>query len=340
MTCLMKTPFFPLFLLFFFPCFSQAQDFPYGAVTFSDLTMTKYSEDTTASAVVLKEFGHAVINNGDGYHLIYKYHVRIKILNKNGLDQSNIEIPLHKQGSNLKETITIINASSFNLENDRIHQEIVRTKDIFTEDRNKYLDVKKFAIPNVRVGSVIEIAYTMDSPFIFNFRTWEFQSDIPKMESLYFASIPGVYIYNMTLRGFLQLSKNDSEIVKNCLGRGDPRAGGSADCALMKFGMKNIPGFVEEDYMTAKKNFLSSIHFELSEIRHFDGRVDKVTKEWKDAEKELRDDAKFGVQLKRGKDIGEEVKKLIANETDELIKAKKVYEFIKGWYLWNDTYGK
>jgi len=335
----MKTRILPLFLLFLVCACLRAQDFPYGAVALSDLTMSRYERDTSAGAVVLKEFGEAFISNED-YKLVFKYHVRIKILNKNGLDQANIMIPLYKEGSTRQETIADIKASSFNLENDRIQEQVLENKNIFTED-SKYFNLKKFAIPNVREGSVIELAYTMITPFIFNFRGWEFQSDIPKMESEYWASIPGVYVYNITLRGYQKLSKNQSKIIRNCLGTGSSIEGAfSADCAQMQFGMKNIPAFVEEDFMTAKKNFLSAIHFELSEVKHPDGRIDKVTKEWKDAEQELRQENRFGVQLKRGKDIGEEVKKLVANEADELTKARKVYDFIKGWYLWNDSYGK
>ena len=92
--------------------------------------------------------------------------------------------------------------------------------------------------------------------------------------------------------------------------------------------------------MTARSNFVSAINFELSEVRHADGRIDKVTKEWKDAEQELRQDEQFGVQLRKGRDIGHEVEKLIGTETDKLAKATKVYNFIRDWYVWNDTYGK
>lgn len=332
---------FLILAVFFSPNLS-GQDFPYGNVPLSDLTMKQYPHDTSAGAVVLKEFGEAYISNGENYNLIFKYHVRIKILNKNGLEQSDIEIPLDKDGGTRQERIVEIKASSFNLEDGKIHEEAVQPKNFFNEDRHKYLNVKKFAIPNVRVGSVIELSYLLESPFIFNFRNWEFQSSIPKLESVYWASIPGVYRYNITLRGFLELTSNENSIVKNCLGAGgDPRGGSfSADCSVMKMAMKHVPAFVEEDYMTSKKNFVSSIHFELSEILHPDGRIDKVTKEWKDAEQELRMDSRFGVQLKRGKDIGEEVTKLIAGESDDLVKAKKVYTFIKDWFVWNDFYGK
>src|SRR5687768_16203917 len=122
--------------------FSKAQDFPFGAVGLSDLTMSKYDRDTAASAVVLKEFGEAYISNSD-YHLIFKYHVRIKILKQEGLEQANIEIPLYKQSSTAYEKVSDIKASSFNFENDRTREDVLSEKNIFTEDRNKFVTVKK-----------------------------------------------------------------------------------------------------------------------------------------------------------------------------------------------------
>ena len=115
-----------------------------------------------------------------------------------------------------------------------------------------------------------------ESPFIFNFKSWEFQSDIPKMKSEYWAKIPGNYIYNITLTGFLQAYH---AILRNLLKIAlRPGGGNKADCALYKFGMKDIPAFVEEDYMTAKSNFLSAINFELSEVQYFNGGKEKLTK--------------------------------------------------------------
>jgi hypothetical protein len=271
----------------------QAQDFTYGAATLDELRMTRYDLDTSASALVLKEFGDAFISGGDGYHLIFKHHVRMKIFRKGGIGQADIEIPLYIHDNNRFERITNLKASSFNIENGRIREEVLSEKDIFTEVRNEHRTAKKFAIPNVKVGTVIEYTYTLESPFVFNFRDWEFQSDIPKRESEFRASIPAIYVYNITLRGYLKLDKNESKLVANCIGRSGMYAPKSADCSLLEFGMKNIPAFVEEDYMTAKKNFLSAIRFELSEVRHFDGRVDKITREWKDAEEELRREHKF-----------------------------------------------
>ncbi len=319
-----------------YPLYGQEHSFPFGEISYRELEMTTYDKDTAAAAVVLNEFGDAFMDNENDHNLILQYHVRVKILKKEGLEQGTIEIPLFKQDSR-EERLRDIKAATFNLENNVIRQNDLVLKNVFTENRNRFINIKKFALPNVRVGSVIELQYELESPFYFNFRTWQFQSDIPKMKSEYWATIPANFIYNISLRGFLKLDHNESEIVRGCF---TPN-GHSADCARYKWRMSYVPAFIEEEYMTAKSNFLSAINFELSEFDSFDGRKDKITKEWKDAEDELRKQESFGIQIKRGKDIiDEHVEHVIAGEQDPLAKARKIYTFIREWYRWNDVYGK
>ncbi|MBT1699787.1 transglutaminase-like domain-containing protein [Fulvivirgaceae bacterium PWU4] len=330
--------YFLLFVSFLFCAGVGAQDqgngFPFGKFSYMDLNMTTYDKDSSAAAVILNEFGEAYMSEVGDYNLVFRYHTRIKILKKEGLKYADIEIPLRKQDQRM-ETLIAVKAVSYTMENGVLQQTDLDHKAVFTVNKSKNIDIKKFAIPNVREGSVIEFEYKLESPFIFNFRTWAFQSDIPKMYSEYWARIPGNYIYNMTLRGVQKLIKNESELVEDCF---QPGGGQKADCALYKFAMKDIPAFVEEDFMTASSNFLSAINFELSEIRYFGGRVDKITKEWKDAELELRNHREFGVQLRRGEDIVDaQIKQLIIGERDPLMKARKIYDFIKDWYRWDET---
>lgn len=80
----MKTFLLPLLILFVGAISSHSQDFPFGNASANDLAMTVYDRDTSAAAVVLKEFGHAYISNDD-YHLIFKHHVRIKTSRRNTL---------------------------------------------------------------------------------------------------------------------------------------------------------------------------------------------------------------------------------------------------------------
>ena len=324
-------------LLFLSAANVAAQDngFPYGQVTYRDMEMKTYERDSSADAVVLNEFGEAHID--EEYKLIFSYHTKIKILKKSGLQYADIEIPLYIDGTR-SERLRTVKASAFVIDNNSIREIQLDPKAIFTENRHKYLDIKKFAIPGAREGSVIEFAYELESPILFKFRNWSFQSDIPKIYSEYWARIPGNFIYNTSLKGYLKLSKNESSLVRDCF---QPPGAGKADCGLYKYAMKNIPAFVEEDYMTARSNHIAAINFELSEIHYFDGRVDKVTAEWKDTEQELRMHQAFGIQLKRGKDIvGDHVNQVIAGEVDPLMKAKKIHAFIRDWYRWDEVYGK
>ncbi|RRN77750.1 DUF3857 domain-containing protein [Pseudoxanthomonas sp. SGD-10] len=210
-------------------------------------------------------------------------------------------------------------------------------KNIYQEKVNNYFDAVKFAIPNVKAGSVIEYTYKIASPFIFNFRKWEFQSAIPKQKSEYFAKIPANYNYNISLAGFYKLSNNKAELIKDCFRIG----GGVADCSMLSFEMKDIPAFIEEEHMTSARNFKSAINFELEEIRYFNGSTRKFTKTWQDVYQQLKSSEDFGLQIKRNSDLfKEQLKPLLTGGMDKEAVARKVYSSVKDWYTWNKYYGK
>ncbi len=317
--------------------FSQEYySFPYGRATFSDFDLKSYPSDTSATAYVIKELAEAHIDYETNNRLIFTYHVKIRILKKEAVERANISVLLRKSAGS-KEEIRDVVGSSFDLVNNRIVETKLNSKDVFLEKNGKYYDEAKFAIPNAQVGGVIEYMYTIVSPYLFNFRRWEFQSDLPKMHSEYWTVIPANYVYNVSLRGPFQLADHKTEIVKDCINSGN---GSVAECSRNKYLMKDIPAFKEEEFMTAKQNFMSAINFELSEVKHWDGRVDRVTKEWKDADLELKLDANFGTQIKRGDDVvGSAVDVVIAGETDPLAKAKKIFDFVKFHYDWDGSRG-
>jgi Domain of Unknown Function with PDB structure (DUF3857) len=315
--------------------FAQDNGFPYGQVSVDQIAAKGYLRDSSASAVVLREFGEAYVSSESEKGLIFEYHCLIKILKTEGLGEANITIPLRKVDAKIQRLLTL-KASSYNIEGGKILETKANTKNIFTENTNKYQDVKKLTIPNVRVGSIIEVQYTLDDPFFYyNFHTWEFQSHLPKVSSEYWATIPGNFIYNITWRGFLKFTRNEQLLVKECYSPGSQKA----DCGRYIFAMENIPAFKEEGYMTARSNFIAAVYFELSEVRYFNGRVDKITKDWKDTDIEIRTQPKIGSQLKKGKDILEKIEPQLAGITDPFEKARIIYTFIQDWYDWDGYYG-
>jgi len=326
-----------LFLLC--PLLASAQydhGFGVGKITHEELALKQSGIDTASYARVLDEFGEAYIDNDGENNLLLEYHVKIKILSKQGLDQANFLVQLRK-GDRGKESIRAIEAYTYNLVNNSIKQTQMDKSQIFTTNANQYWDECKFTLPAVQVGSVIEVKYILESPFIFNFWPWKFQREIPKLRSEFWARIPANYDYNMSVRGLLPLKTQEQSLVKDCF---TPHAY-KADCGLYKFSMEDVPAFVEEDYMTAKSNFIAGIEFELSEVKYFDGRVIKYTKSWKDVDKEMNTHEDFGVQIKRGRNVWQnQVAEITKAESDPRKQAESIYRRMQDWFTWNDNYGK
>jgi len=332
MSSILKLFFLICCVLFRIDSLAQIKGFPYGMVSRQELSMKSYAFDSTASALVLNEFGDAFFEDGK---IIFNYHVKVKILKSEGTRQANFRIVLRKNESNQDELVDLQGMTHF-MDGSQLKSRSLEKHLIFREVNPTY-ELVKFALPNAQVGSVLEVSYQIKTPFILVFWPWEFQSEIPKIYSEYHAKIPANYTYNISLRGYLKLTKNETGLERDCFSFGSAKA----DCSTLIFGMKDVPAFREEEFMTASSNFISAINFELSEIKYFDGRIDKVTKEWKDVEQELVDHNDFGGQIKKARKVLEDkVKEITAGVSDPLVRAKKIYAWIKANYNWNERFGK
>jgi hypothetical protein len=323
-----------LLQLTIYSCFAQGNGFPFGAVSSKELAMTNYAGDSLATALVLDEFGEVYFNESTG-NMIVEFHQKIKILKLDGVRYGNFTFTLRKNENDFEKLIAVEGATHV-LSSGTIKRFDLDKKSVFREENRNYTKVS-FTLPNVTVGAIVEVKYIFSSPFILVLYPWEFQADTPKLRSEFRALIPANYVYNASLRGYLKLSTNETKVIRDCFSIG----GAKADCSLLRFEMKDIPAFREEEFMTAKSNFLSQINFELSEIRYFDGRHDKVTKEWKDVEQELFEHQDFGNQIKKARNILDDKVKEITNGTDDpLQKAKLIFNWVKRHYTWNEYDGK
>ena len=304
-------------------------------VTKDELYANTYLPDTTANAFYIYESGFSEIEDGREYHLFTNYEAKIKILNKEGYNEANITIPLYK-GSNGTERIHDLKATTYYLEGSTIRYKTLSESKIFKEEDEKY-DYIKFTFPDLQPGAVLVYSYRLETPYLFNFHTWWFQEDIPKVYSRYETEIPANYEYNIVKMGELELDQNDADIKKNCFYGGQSQNAG--DCITTVYAMKQVPAFIEEDYLTSKYNYISRITYELKQITMLNGTVRKYTKEWKDVDHEFRTDKSIGRQLKKDRLVKELLPSEIANQDNNLNKAKDIYNFVRDNYKWNGEYG-
>jgi transglutaminase-like putative cysteine protease len=330
-------------LLLLTSCFISAvacaQDFPYGEQDNAALDMKSYAKDTSAHAVVLDEHGISkiTVTNLDEIRLVYTYHAKIKFFDDKDFEsEGTFEIPLYSSDGQHYEEVTEIKGVTFYKDDNGLVQKVeLDPRKVFRVKEDSHNTVVKFAMPGLRKGCVIDVMYQVESPYFYNFHHWEFQGYIPKVFSEYESHIPAFWNYTASLRGYLKLDVSKAEVEKDCFSY----HGAAAGCSYLDYGIRNIPAFAREEYMTSPKNFLSAIYFQLVEETDFStlGKI-KISKEWKDVDYDLKTDYSFGSQLKKKDLLKDRIAPTIVGKTDSLEKAKAVYTFIQKSFKWDEQY--
>ncbi|WP_299782523.1 DUF3857 domain-containing protein [uncultured Formosa sp.] len=329
----MKTLLINLLLLSTITLSAQAYNSKEFSVSRNDLNINNFIKDSTANALVIYEYGKSYIDAND-FLLKTEYQKKVKILNRNGFKYATIEIELYKN-KNSKETISDIVATTFNSKNGALTSTRLNPSDIYYEDVTQNHTTVRFTLPNIKEGSVITYSYKLSSPYIYKYHEWIFQEDIPKLYSEFVTSIPGNYNYNIKLVGDYKFFESTSKIEGQCL---KGRSGSYADCGVTNYVIKDLPAFIEEDYMTSKLNFISRLDFELKTIKHFDGSVDQITKTWKDVDHELKSDKDIGLQIRKSLKAEDFISANIIKDKDPLNKAQAIYSYVQDQYTWNGDY--
>lgn len=322
-----------LLMLSCMPVIGQGQEF--GELSGFESNFRTYYKDSTAHAVYLYEKGRNYFQVRRNYvWLITEYHAKIKILDEEGFSEADISIPYYHSE---KKTETVSKVKAINHVKGTKHNVMPST--IFDVQVSEHWSEKRFTFSNVQEGSVLEYSYELESPFLYNMKGWEFQGHIPKIYSEYNAKIPGNYKYNRSLLGKLELDVNDATIQSNCFSV--PGMSVQADCEVLKYVMKDVPPFKEdEEYMLAPSNYRSRLEFELAEYESFQGRVERFTKSWKDVDREFRTDRDIGGQLRKKNYFERNLPlEIITGKESDLTRAIKLYRFVKAHYNWNGKFG-
>lgn len=313
----------------------NAQNFtPEFDVSRDDLELNQYIRDTSATAVVIYDYGNTYVNDKT-FDLNAEFKQKIKILKPEGLDRGEFTFRAYKNKSS-KEKIKNIIGFTYNLENGKIVQEQLQASAIFTVKEENYDEIK-FVLPKLKAGSVFTISYKKESPFFNKYQPWYFQGGDPVVYSEYNTSIPGNFTYNTKLVGDLKLKERDHWIKNYCLKSGN---NASADCSVSRYVMTNIPAYYDEDFTTTSDNYISRIEHELVSIQQFDGTLKEYSKTWEDVEGELKKDKDFGRQIKKKSLVKKVLPESISGLNINNEKAQAIYQYVLDNYNWDGTNGR
>lgn len=340
-------------LLVFLQSYCYAQDkskVQFGKVVPADFTLPETPIiDSNANAVILFEAGtvHFVGNSNGWFSYVYKYQIRAKILNKKAFDLAKVSIHQYIDEDS-KETLDNLTGTTYNLENGKVTEIHLDKNEIFDDKEEKHHYYKKFTLPAVREGSIIEYTYTITSPYNFSLPEWDFQSvEYPCLWSEYGVNIPQTLSYVFVKQGVHNFvidksgTGHESYRVTEPGTRSLSNTNGqdlfvNANTIKHQWAMKDIPAFHEENYLSSPRNYLDKIELQLSSI--YDGEESKAqTNTWKKATEELLSREDFGGSLKDDNDwLNETLATITGDITDPLENAKAIYYYVSNNFNWNN----
>ncbi len=345
-----------LFVFFLLPetqIFAQKKKEPVvkvGNIAPADFDPAIHAFDSTSDAVVLYDKGTSYFRESSNgwFQLIFERHQRIKIINKNGMGAANFIIQQYRD-SKSEERLEKLRAYTYNLEAGKVVETKLSDKDIYKDQYDKYYSHTKFGLPNVKEGSIIEVAYTIVSDFLFNLRSWEFQGKYPRVYTEYVTRIPDFLVYVSSAQGQYQLERSTKSMPHNynMISRGESAASSSSRFTLpandneISLKLKEVPAMKSEPFTTTTDNYISRISYQLSEYRFPGQAVEPVMQSWPKVAEGLMKDEEFGAALTKSNNwLNDDIKTITANATTDLDKAKALYNYLRDKFSLKSEGGK
>jgi len=302
------------------------------------LNRASYEYDKDAGAAIIYDLGETnFFQNDNGFYTKFTRKFRIKFFSDANLDFSEIKIPLY-HNDRLYEEIEDFKATAYNLTNGIISTTQTDKKQLLEETYNKNYNNYKVAIAGVKAGSVMDVEYTITSPFLFQIQDWQFQYEIPVLYSEYITHMIPFYTYSYILKGTDKLDKFESNVET---GLSESIGGVEFQKKIYHFVKTKIPAFYKDDYITSENDYLIALNFQLEEFRHLDGYVEKVMSTWPELTEELiKNEDRFGNYIRGCKKLAKEIlEKNSFNTSDKQKYLEQLVRYVKNNFDWNGNYG-
>lgn len=329
-----------------------------GKVSMDEINSTLCPTDSSAQAYYIFETGstnfvyrNTTIREGDtgsdkGFQLVFKNHTRIKILDKAASDLGDFEIYLYNSGQN-KEKLTNIKGITHNLENGKIVETKLDTKQIIYEEKTDHITIVKIAMPEVKAGSVVELEYEILSDFLFNLQEWYFQREVPVLYSEYRVGLPEYFHYKPTVYGYYPIYNETTTLPKTIKFTYSYRSEGYVTQSkqseyeeryqekVTTYYATEVPAFKKERFLKAAKNYLTRITFELEGTKFPNSAYESYSSSWKEVSKELLEHDRFGRALNRDNFIEQEAQLIKAASTNEMEMMTNAFKLVQSKIQWN-----
>jgi transglutaminase-like putative cysteine protease len=290
----MPRSFLPLLLFLFVASTAlpaQNEPMKYGRVPAEDLALRTYEPDTSASAVVLGDYGTVTFfyRGDDLCHRLVR-HRRLKLLRRAAFD-THAAVGIAYDDERQK----VLGVKAQVIAPDGRETE-VPDQDIFREKATGDYHRLRFTFPNLTEGCVVEYKYTLETDGVFTLPEWYFQEEIPVRYSEIYLEMPR-YLNYVTLQQGAKLTKQEAEVIERTMDGLD--RGTTVQFVAARYALAGAPALREEPFITTMEDYYTRLRFQLSSVS-FPGRpTEQILSTWPKLADELSHHADFGDQFQQ-----------------------------------------
>lgn len=310
----------------------------WGKPTEAELTMTSYAPDPDAEAVVLcsqTEIRYDLVAGSFKAYRIVKE--RFKVLKDVGKNVANGLISYDYNGHRLGqcEELTKLKATAYNWADGKLVKTKMEGSLVNHEDVNKRVRLTKFTVPQVTVGTVIEVEYEVTSDFFTHVDDWEAQSNIPVYYTSFEITVPEYFRFNVDERGSYRL-EHVIEATAMTLSSG----GGVLHCQGQHYRYvgHELPALRERKMLYAPRSYGQRVTMELRSVEIPGQWYKNYSASWEDVDQRLLDNEEFGGRLGKNPLKDEMQAAGVADIADVKERAMAIYRLLKEHVKWNEKY--
>ncbi len=311
---------------------SVSQNFKFGKVSVEELQEKSHPLYPDASAAVLyrEHVSSYEYLLKEGFYMITEVLERVKIYNNDGYSYANKTINLYQGSRN--EEVTVLKAYTYFLDtNGEIQKVKLKSDGIFEEKTFDHLHKKILTMPDVKDGCVIELRYTLKSPF-FSVDKFRLQEKIP-INNLYAKLlVPEFFIYKAHKRGPVPFN-----IVKTSFSR-TAQGGSSYVADSYEVKLRNVSAAEYEPYAGNLDNYIGSLKFELAQIKYPGSSIVNYLTTWEEVSKQLSEASYIEDELAKSSYFKEDIDNLLSGVSNMQDKMMAIYKFVKNKMTWNKVH--
>ena len=359
---------------------AQEVNMKFGKPTKEEMQMTTYAAEPEAEAVVLcrlTDVNYTV--QISGYLVYYHEKIRIKVLKPEGERVAHVVIPYLKNqssdavggskfslrsssidigntnsyfdnqngsmmenalGNYSDESIEDLKATVFNLENGKTTKSSLKKDDIVRKEIDKQHHQVEFTVPDVKVGSVIEIEYCVHSELFWQLRDWYAQCDIPVAYAKLDMEIPNYLIFNLEEHGIQRLTCTCTQGTMRYKLESDPLAAPTTVSTNHYVCVgRNLTAMPKDDFVWNTGDHCAGLTAELKQYSLRGTMLLDYAKTWEQIDQMLLDDNDLGKQLNDHSPLASQLKEAKIEEiASEQERAIAVFKLVMSQVDWDGTY--